>query len=152
MAERPVLDLTSETARPIVRIDGVPYELRGSRDLTLQDFKLLERVSVRIGELMLADTLSKKEDAELAARLRDVAAIALEAPASVLAGLTDIQRVLIFKVFTELLTPGLQLAARAIQTPGRSPGEKHSPAFSGSTAGRPKAGSRGRRSGSSRPH
>lgn len=151
---RPALDLTTETdERPIVRIDQIGYELRTSRDLTLQDFKFLERVSIRVGELLTKANLSKQESQELAGRLKEIVALALEAPADVLAKLTDIQRVSIFKVFTELLTPGLLLAVRAIQQPAPFPGTKRSPGSSGSIpARRTRDGSGARRTGSSRRH
>jgi hypothetical protein len=122
----------------------------------LQDFKHLERLSLRTSDLMTrARTLTKAENAELAARLKEVAKIAIEAPAPVLAKLSDVQRVMVFKVFTELLTPTLILAARAIasdQTAAamataaaarRSRGPKRSRGSSGFTrAARTKDGSR----------
>lgn len=146
MADTSILDLATETDRPIVTIDSIGYQLRTSRDLSLNDFKFLERVSPRVGALMQRDTLTKKEDQELSGRLKEITERALVAPAEVLAALTDIQRVLIFKVFTELLTPGLLLATRAIQTPNPYPGTKRSLGSSGSTrAGRRARGSRKRR-------
>jgi len=151
MADRPILDITSETSRPLVKIDGVPYPLRTSRDLTLQDFKMLERVSIRVGELLTLPDLDREQDLELAARLKEVVDVALEAPAGVKANLSDIHRVLIFKVFTELLTPGVLLATRAIQAmPNRYPGTRPSSDSSGSTASRPKHGSPEPRSASSK--
>jgi hypothetical protein len=155
MADKNILDLTTETDRPVVTIDGIAYPLRTARDLTLQDFKSLERLSIRTSELMTrARSLSKDENRELAIRLKDVAKIALDAPANILAKLSDVQRVMVFKVFTELLTPTLILAARAIatgQTPAaagiRSPGRTQSPGSYASTAGLLKPGSRRRRRG-----
>lgn len=155
MAEaRPALDLTTETdERPIVKIDKVPYQLRIAKDLSLQDFKYLERVSIRTGELLTREALTKDESKELAGHLLGIVRLALDAPADVLDKLTDVQRVLVFKVFTELLTPGLLLAVRAIQTSVPFPGMKRSPGSSGSIPGRrTKGGSRARRTGSSRRH
>jgi len=154
MADKNVLDLTTETDRPVVMIDGIAYPLRTARDLTLQDFKNLERLSIRTSELMTrARSLTKDENRELAIRLKEVAKIALEAPPGVLAKLSDVQRVMVFKVFTELLTPTLILAARAIATDQtiaaalRSPGPKQSPGSFASTAGLLRRGSRKRRRG-----
>jgi len=155
MADKHVLDLTTDVERPVVTIDGIAYPLRLARDLTLQDFKNLERLSIRTSELMTrARSLTKAENVELAARLKEVARIALEAPAPVLAKLSDVQRVMVFKVFTELLTPTLILAARAIamdQTLAaggrRSPGAKQSPGSYASTAGLLKRGRRARQRG-----
>ncbi len=150
MADRPILDLTSDTSRPVVKIDGVPYPLRTSRDLTLQNFKFLERVSIRVGELLTLEDLDGEQEAELAARLKEIVDVCLDAPADVTEDLSDIHRVLIFKVFTELLTPGLLLATRAIQTPNRFPGTRPSSVSSGSMASRRKHGSPVSRSGSSK--
>jgi hypothetical protein len=151
MADKQILDLTTETDRPVVRIDGIAYPLRTARDLTLQDFKSLERLSIRTSELMTrARSLTKDENRELAVRLKEVAKIALDAPPAVLAKLSDVQRVMVFKVFTELLTPTLIMAARAIATDQaalRSSGTKQSPGSYASTAGLLKRGSRKRRRG-----
>jgi hypothetical protein len=155
MAEaRPALDLTTEPdERPIVKIDQVGYQLRIAKDLSLMDFKFLERVSIRVGTLLTQSALTKNESTELAARLKEVTTLALDAPAAVLDRLTDVQRVLVFKVFTELLTPGVLLAARAIAAPSPFHGTKQSRGSAGSIPGRrTKDGRRGRRTGSSKPH
>ena len=46
MADKTILDLTTDTDRPVVKIDGIGYPLRTSNDLTLENFRFLERVSV----------------------------------------------------------------------------------------------------------
>jgi len=152
MADKNVLDLTTDTDRPVVSIDGIAYPLRTARDLTLQDFKHLERISIRTGDLMTRTrTLTKAENHELTVRLKEVAKIAVDAPAAVLAKLTAVQRVMVFKVFTELLTPTLILAARAIGSDqmavALSVGQKRSPGSFAHTAGLLKPGRRGRRRG-----
>ena len=155
MADRNILDLTTDTDRPVVTIDGIAYPLRTSGDLTLQDFKSLERLSLRVGDLMSRTrSLTKGENVELERRLKEVAKVALDAPPGILAKLTAIQRVMIFKVFSELLAPTLILAARAIgsdQTAAaialRSHGRKQSPGSYAATAGLLKPGSRTRRKG-----
>lgn len=155
MAERTILDLTTETERPVVKIDGVGYPLRTSSDLTLEQFRFLERVSVRVGDLLQrSSALTKAENRELETRLKECARVALEAPPAVLAKLTPIQRVMVFKVFTELLTPTLIQAIRAIGTDQnlaaaalRSHGTKQSPGSYASMAGLLKPGRRGRRRG-----
>jgi hypothetical protein len=152
MADRTILDLTTETDRPVVKIDGIGYPLRTSNDLTLENFRFLERVSSRVGTLLTrAASLKAPEELELEKRLKEIAAVALEAPPAVLRKLTAIQRIMIFKVFTELLTPTLIQAVRAMgegQTPASlSPGTKLSPGSYASTAGLLKPGRRGRRRG-----
>ena len=156
MADRSILDLTTDNDRPVVTIDAIGYPLRTARDLTLQDFRFLERVSLRVGDLLSrSQALTKREGEELEGRLKEIARVALEAPPAILAKLTTIQRVMIFKVFSELLTPTLILAARAIGTDQiaeaeaerRSSGAKRSPVSYGSTAGRRKPGRPARRRG-----
>ena len=62
MADRNILDLTTDVDRPVVTIDSIAYPLRTARDLTLQDFKFLERVSLRVGDLLSRTrTLTKPE-------------------------------------------------------------------------------------------
>ncbi len=152
MAERTVLDLTTDTDRPVVKIDGIGYPLRTTNDLTLENFRFLERVSARVGTLLTrAASLTTAEELELQKRLKEVAAVALEAPAPVLRKLTGIQRIMVFKVFTDLLTPTLIQAARAMD-PGQtaaslSHGTKLSRGSFASMAGRRARGSRKPRRG-----
>jgi hypothetical protein len=155
MADKTILDLTTESDRPVVKIDGVGYPLRTSNDLTLEQYRFLERVSIRVADLLQrSSTLTKVENAELNTRLKEVAKVALEAPAAVLGKLTPIHRVMIFKVFSELLTPTLIQAIRAMGTDQtlaaaalRSHGKKQSPGSYASMAGLLKPGRRGRRRG-----
>ena len=145
MATSPVLDLTTDSQRPTVRIDQVAYELRTSNDLTLQSFKELERITPRVGALMLQEALSVDEGRELSQLLDTVCRMALVAPEAVQAGLGDVHRVLIFKVFSELLTPSLQRAGAELM---RQPadGMRSSRGSSASTAAPRRAGSRRPRS------
>ena len=152
MADKTILDLTTETDRPVVKINGVGYPLRTTNDLTVENFRFLERVSARVGVLLTrAAALKPFEEAELEKRLKEITAIALEAPAPVLRKLTAIQRIMIFKVFTELLTPTLIQAVRAMgegQTPANlSRGTKLSPGSYAASAGLLGRGSRKRRRG-----
>ena len=152
MADKTILDLTTDTDRPVVKIDGIGYPLRTSNDLTLENFRYLERVSLRVGELMTrSKVFTKGENAELEQRLKEIAKLALDAPPAVLRKLTAIHRVLIFKVFSELLAPELISASRAAtadQAPAsRSPGKMQSPGSYASTAGLLKPGRRVRQRG-----
>lgn len=147
----PVLDLTTTRTRPTVRIDHVDYPLRNSYDVTLDAYKTLERISPRIGVLLLRDTLTTDQASELSQLLVQACRIALVAAPAVHATLGDVHRVKIFEVFMQLLTPSLPGAARAELEAPRSNGAKRSPSSSGSTAGASKTGSRRSRAASSRP-
>jgi hypothetical protein len=147
---QPVLDLTTDLERPTVKIDQVAYLLRTARDLTLDAYKALERATPRIAALLLADVLSADEGQELSHLLDSACQIALIAPEAVHAKLGDVQRMQIFQVFTERLTPKLRMAASARPTTaGRAAGTKPSRGSNGSTAAPPRVGSRRRRSASS---
>ena len=145
-----VLDITTDRIRATVRIDQVAYPLRDSHDLTLDMYKTLERVSPRIGALLLLETLTKAQGSELGQLLEQACRCALVAPAVVHDRLGDFHRLNVFQVFMQLLTPSLGRAARAVmQGTPRATGRKPSRAFSVSTAAPSTAGSRPRRSVSS---
>lgn len=148
----PVLDLTTDRTRPMVRIDHVDYPLRTSNDLTLDAYKTLERIAPRIGALLLLETLTAEQGSELSQLLDQACRLGLVAPESVHDTLGDVHRLSLFQVFTELLTPSLVRAARvaAISQASHSRGLTPSPDSSGSIpAAATKTGPRARRSASS---
>ncbi len=152
MAQPPVLNLTTEDVRPIVRFNGREYELRTSRDLTLEQFKAIERISPRLGALLERSTpLSADESTEASELLAAATAIAMVAPAAVLARLGDVQRAQVTTFFFARLTPSLRmLSATVMEEATRVPGTRRSSGSSGSIPGaRSKTGFGGRRSASS---
>lgn len=153
-ARRPALDIsTAPDDREFININQAPYFIRSTRDLELDDFQYLEPATIRVARLLkMGAHRSKNETKELAALLRRVVALAVDAPAEILEKLDDIQRVSIFKVFTELLLPGILSAVRALEPAAPVPGTKQSPGSSVSTAGAMRSGSGKRRSGSSKRH
>lgn len=110
MATTPILHLTAPdpTTRPTVRIDQVEYELRMTNDLTLHQYKTLERISPRIGALIIQETLTEDEGVEARALLDQACRIALDAPVEIHDRLNDVNRVLVYKVFIELCSPSLR--------------------------------------------
>lgn len=146
-SKTPILDLTTDDPRPTIAIDKIAYPIRTGGDLTLEQYRYLERVMPRAGVLLDLDKLSGKEGSELEALLETLTPIALEAPAAVLKKLRPLQHLMIFQTFMTLSTPGLEAATRALQTAQNAPssGTKPSPGSSGSTAGRRPRGSRKRR-------
>ena len=141
----PVLDLTTDQIRSIVNIDRLPYDIRTPSDLTLAQFQRLERLVPRAGELMVADDLANDEAAELSVIVDAVCRIALDAPADLIDRLGDLNKVQIFKIFAELLSPRL-LQARANLVASVSTGTKPSRGSSASTGATLSRGSRTRRS------
>lgn len=141
-----ILDLTTDDPRPVIAIDKIEYPLRTGGDLTLEQYRYLERVMPRAGALLKLDHLTATEGAEIEALLAAVTPIALDAPAAVLEKLRPLQHLMIFQTFMTLSTPNLEAATRALLTAQgvSSNGARPSPASSGSTARRRPSGSRKR--------
>lgn len=153
----PVLDLTTTEERPIIRINGVAYDVRLPQDLTLAGLRTLERLMPRSAILIDKLDLSNDEQVELSALLATVCELAVAAPAPVLARLGDVQRAMVFRVFTELLSPGLEQAGAVLTQAmltlgGTRPhgGTRSSHGSNGSTAATRSHGGPRSRSGSSR--
>jgi hypothetical protein len=132
----PVLDLTTDQSRPLARIDGVEYQIRTSRDLTLSEYFTFQRIGPRVLVLMSQSTegaLPADEEKEFTALLNQMCSMALMAPPEVLARLDLPQRLHLFNLFTDLLTP--RLRAPRVATAEASPvhGPKSSPPSRGST-------------------
>lgn len=152
MADKIVLDLTTDTPRNVITIDGIPYSVRSGDDLTLDQYQYLERVTPRAGVLLekleKSIPLTQAEGAELEALLATLTPIAIDAPAEVLGKLKALQRLMVFRTFMTLSTPAIIAAARAFDQVdgGALIGGRPSLASSGSTrAARRAPGSRKRR-------
>ena len=156
MADRPpVLDLTTDVQpRATVRIDGVSYELRAERDLTLEQFNRVRTLTMQVADGLKARETGKMPEAAqqaLHAQLGEAVRLALiDMPPAVMRKLDHVNRVAIFEAFLVRLPNLLPASVRTVlQEGGRSTGRKRSRGSSGSTAGRRPAGSGTRRSGSS---
>jgi hypothetical protein len=136
----PILDLTTNIVRPVVRIDGAAYELRVADDLSLLEYKILERLCPRAGDLLIQDTLTDAEGAELSRLLDEACRLALVAPDAVHAKLKDVARARVFDAFTELLQVPSLTAGATLATP--LAGTKSSPVSPGSTVASRTRGSR----------
>lgn len=132
----PVLDLSTERERLSVRIDGVPYALRGRHDLTIREYRVITRVGSQLDELETKDEMTEAEAASYAALLGQMCDVALEAPSDVMAKLDDIQRRAVVRSFLEHLHPSLVKAGRRLTPPSPAPpsGTRSSRGSSGSTA------------------
>lgn len=148
-----VLDLKLFPTRPIVRIDNKPYELKTSNDLSLAEFKTIERIGPRISLLTAAPELTATEAGELSAHLDAAVRMILIAPDEIHRQLGDLNRTLIAARFFELLPPSLLQEAATAQgattRPGFRPGSKYSRGSSRSTAATRPSGSATSRSASS---
>jgi hypothetical protein len=126
-----VLDLTTTEPPLTIKIDGIPYIIRRSNDLTLFEFKTIERLVPRVSVLLELAALSDDEGKELSDSLGRVCRLALVAPDAVHDVLGDVHKLQIFTVFVTLLTPRLG-RTRATTEAGRPHGAKPSRGSSGS--------------------
>jgi hypothetical protein len=148
-----LLDLTTDQERPTVTIDGVPYPLRLSSDLGLLDYHHLMRAVPRFFDLCgRGPKITERESLELSALSKQLCTIALpDVPTDVDARLGDVDRVMIFKVFTERLSPRVMQAMSALQvTASRRNGKPSSPGSNGSTGATRRRGGRSRSASSGR--
>lgn len=146
----PPLDLTTDHKRPIVKIDGTAYEMRTANDLSLEDFRFVQRAMPVLSEIEQRKGKALQDCRDLYGKLVD---LVLMAPAAVKARLNDVDRVLVVSRFILLSLSGLLARARAIdqalgsappQTPTPSP--RSSRGSAASTAAIRSTGSRKSRS------
>ena len=150
-APQPLLDLTTDTTRPTVRIDGVTYSLRIQSDLGLLEYHTLNRLVPSFRDLCgRGPDMTEQESRELGAISKALCKVAvLDMPAEVDDRLGDLDRVMIFKVFTERLSPKVMQTISAIAATNAR-GRTSSHASNGSTAATPRRGGRSRSASSSR--
>lgn len=141
----PALDLTTQHDRPVIKIDGIEYEMRVLDDLSLVDMHRIDRMGPRIealGKKLEQRTSTDEEAIELSTMLVEGCRIVLDAPVEIIDKVSDVGRLNIFKVFIERLLPQLQTAsASLLPMAGAIPsnGVSSSRASSGSTeANRPR--------------
>lgn len=144
---RPTL-LNLETLQPhVVRIDGQPYDLMTSGELSILEHAHLRRHAPRFDALFSQqDRLTDEEALELAACALAICQVVLKAPPAVIEALTDMQRVEVCLTFT-LLSLGISRptsesrpAAGTPTTQGRSTGASRSRASRASSEGRRRRG------------
>jgi hypothetical protein len=111
----PLLNLDTLTTRPIIRIDGAPYEMRVPEELSIVDYHRLSRQGQRLDGLMSAPTLRPEEEQELATILDKLCHTILEAPEATHAKLGDIHRLAIARTFTPLLRASLEPAGGTVE-------------------------------------
>lgn len=131
----PVLRLETITSGPLITIDGREFEIRHPFALSLgalQRLKLLGLEVDAIERKASQGALSEEEEAAWSQRTRALAALVLDAPAEILAALTDVQCTQVVHAFTGLRSQ-TRAAAAAM---GRSTGATSSRASRGSTRAR----------------
>lgn len=102
MATAPLLNITTLLPQDSVLIDGVSYFIRNRESLTIRGSMIVERAFPRLIALMASDELTDEQDAEATALLQQTVSVVLDAPADVIAKLTDTQRLNVFMAFTPL--------------------------------------------------
>lgn len=158
MASVPVISLSTVPDRKVVAIDGVGYYLRTLEDLSLAQLHTVQRLSPTISALLAMDALTAEQEVGLMRSLAEICAIALEAPPDVLEKLQPVNRMMVFRLFSDLLLPRLTAAGAVIEAMAMltvdpavaSNGTTSSPSSPASTAGRSANGGKTRRSDTSR--
>ena len=141
----PLLDLSTRRTRPIIRIDGVAHELRTGNDLSIFEYRHLERTAPQLSAMLLNQQPTPEEGQALSALLVDLCTRVLIAPGEVQTRLDDVQRMQIFTVFTHRLLPSPPASVgQGATTPAA--GTRSSRASRGSSAVRRARGSKTRRS------
>ncbi len=149
MAEN-MLDINTLIERPIVGIDGKPYEIIAPEELSIVAGAKVARLGRRLDEKMKLDHPTEADEAALAQVLKDLTEIIMApVPEEVRDKLGDAQKLAVIEVFTMLLlarkaklaggTMVKQLAGQAFadlikNLPKAATGEKSSADASGSTA------------------
>lgn len=117
---KPLLDLDTMAERRIVRIDGKPYELRMSDELSLVEWKRFRKDGQRLDDLWTKErdtSLTEPEAEEVGHIVNRVTRMVLMAPSAVQDRLTPLQRLAVVETFT-LLRLGLLQTTEATR-PGR---------------------------------
>lgn len=104
----PLLNLDTFVDRQFVRIDGEPFDIRNHDELSLVDYRRVERWGRQLDVLWALDEPTKEQEQQISHLLDLICQKVIDAPAEVHAKLTDIHRMAIAKAFTELRRPILQ--------------------------------------------
>lgn len=156
-----VLRLETLVERRAVSIDGVAYPLLYPDQLPLVDYVVIEQLTAQYREILadpqtsqLRTSYTEDEKRALSANLDRRVRLVLDAPDTVHATLTDLQRMEIYRTFQQLPILGGETAATTdpaatTTSTGRSSGGRSSRASSGTTAAIPSRGTRRSRSRSS---
>jgi len=107
MATSPVLDLTTLLHRETVRIDGVRYDLKNDKELSIFDLARLERTAARIQAIDGAEATSPEQRADYDRLLEVAVRLVLVAPDAVHAALKTAHREAILWTFIRLSRPSL---------------------------------------------
>lgn len=116
-----VLDISTLVTRLHVRIDGALYPLRTYEEFTAIGDRHLRTKYQRVGALLGLPRLTKGQQRERAQLLADCCRSVLVAPVSVHAKLTDLHRMQVIAVFSQLLPTDRTGGARTNGTGPASP-------------------------------
>ncbi len=99
----PILDLDTLIKRPIIKIDGVNYEIISPDELSVLDHHRLMEQGKRLDALLSASEMGEEDEAEIKKLLVKITDwIMVGVPPEVRAKLTDAQRMDVGQVFTAL--------------------------------------------------
>jgi hypothetical protein len=99
----PVLNLTTIVTRPVITIDGTPYELRSPEELPWLAYRGHAEVFRKAGPLLARATRTPAQEAQLERLLGPLVEALVIAPKPVLVKLSHHQRFAVLEVFSRLL-------------------------------------------------
>lgn len=121
----PVLNLDSLTERRAVRFEGTDYDLLNPEEVSILDYHRIVKQAHRIDEIMgsgkSTSDLSEAEVAEMTAALDRAVRMILRAPDEVHAKFSDLARLAIISVFSDLQRSVNPPAATATAPPTETP-------------------------------
>ena len=156
MASTPLLDLTTQTERPTVAIDGVRYALTPAGVLGVIPLFRIDAMRGRITELnakLSTDQASDEEGREIEDVVDALVRIVLAAPSEVIDKLAFIQKMHVAQAFITLspqsAQPAIAMATARATTPNRRTGARSPRGSRGFTAAARSTGSPSSRAPSS---
>lgn len=115
--KKPLLDLDSLLERPLVSVDGVPYELVTPDELTIVEHRRLLKLGQRLEALESKEDPTEADEQEHQEVLGALCRKVLVAPASVIEGLSRANRASIALAFSQLrMMTALRMAGALVGT------------------------------------
>lgn len=125
----PILDITTSRVRRIVKIDGEPYEIISTDELSFANAHQLRSFGQRLAEVFRSPDSTDEQLVEASQQLDALVSRVLLAPDRVRAKLTDIQKMQVLQAVFQL--PGAV---------GQTSSQNSSPGSSDSTEATPASG------------
>lgn len=124
----PILDITTSRVRRIVKIDGEPYEIISTDELSFANAHSLSSFGQRLGEVFRSPDSTDEQLVEASQQLDALVSRVLLAPDRVRAKLTDIQKMQVLQAVFQLPGVGSDPTSSQSSSPGSSDSTEETPA------------------------